>query len=100
MNNTYGSQSGFAAPAPRALALDRSFLNSVYLWMTGGLLLSGFTALLVAASPGLLNPLLENSALRWVLIFAQLGAVVFLAARIEKMSVQTARLTFLDVGHA
>ncbi|HSG99419.1 MAG TPA: Bax inhibitor-1/YccA family protein [candidate division Zixibacteria bacterium] len=95
MNFSYGSQSGLAAPAPRALAVDRSFLNTVYLWMTGGLLLSGFTALLVSVSPGLLNPLLESQGLLLALVLAQLGAVVFLVARLEKMSVQTARLTFL-----
>jgi uncharacterized protein len=93
-----GTTGEYALPgttANPALTLDRSFLNSVYMWMTAGLLLSGFISMLVAVSPGLLNPLLENSALRWGLIIAQFGAVIFLMARIEKMSVMTARLTFL-----
>lgn len=85
----------YAYQSPDALSIDRSFLNSVYMWMTGGLLLSGFTAFLTTVSPALLNPLIETPGLRLVLLFAQLGAVIYLSARIEKMSLATARLTFL-----
>ncbi len=94
-DGTAGEYALPTASANPAIAIDRSFLNSVYMWMTAGLLLSGFIAMLVAVSPGLINPLLENSALRWGLIIAQFGAVIFLMARIQKMSVTTARLTFL-----
>ncbi len=92
-----GAGGEYALPptANPALVIDRSFLNAVYMWMAGGLLLSGVIAMVVAVSPDLINPLMENSALRWGLIIAQFGAVIFLMARIEKMSVSTARLTFL-----
>ncbi|MFQ5606414.1 MAG: Bax inhibitor-1/YccA family protein [Candidatus Zixiibacteriota bacterium] len=86
---------GSYAYGSRAIVTDRTFLNAVFMWMTGGLLLSGFTAALVAVSPGLSEPLFTNSALRWGLIIAQLGAVIYLSARIEKMSLATARFTFL-----
>ena len=90
------SASGSYAPTQnRAIVAERTFVNTVYLWMTAGLMVTAFTALLVASSPGLVNPVLENTFLRFGLLIAQLGAVIFLSARIEKMSVATARLTFL-----
>ncbi len=92
-----GTTGEYALPSASnpAIVIDRSFLNTVFMWMTGGLAISGFISMLVSISPDLINPLLENSALRWGLIIAQFGAVIFLIARIEKMSVMTARLTFL-----
>ena len=86
---------GSYAAHPGAIVADRTFLNAVFMWMTGGLLLSGFTAALVAVSPGLYQPLMDGGPLFWGLIIAQLGMVIYLSARIQKMSLITARFVFL-----
>lgn len=64
MSDLRGEYQGAQAyTADRSLVIERTFLNSVYMWMTGGLLLSGSIALLTASSPGLVGPLMENRLL-------------------------------------
>ena len=72
-----------------------AFLSKVYGWMFLGLLITAGTALVVASSPFLIETLILNRLLFWVLILAQLGLVFFLAARVEKMAPATAAGLFL-----
>ena len=72
-----------------------AFLSRVYGWMFLGLLITSGTALVVASSPLLIETLILNRILFWILLFAQLGLVFYLAARVEKMAPATAAILFL-----
>jgi len=73
---------------------ERSFIRSVYGWMFGGLLLTAAAALWVVVSPAM-QQLIFATPLRWVLIFGELGLVMFLSFRITKMSPAAAASVFL-----
>jgi FtsH-binding integral membrane protein len=72
-----------------------SFLSRVYGWMFLGLLLTAGTAVAVASSPALIQTLIFNRGLFWILLIAQLGLVFYLSARVEKMAPATAAILFL-----
>ena len=83
------------ATAPSAAAdRERSLLRNVYLWMTGGLALTAVVALGIASSPGLVGALLSSRLLFFGLLFAELALVVFLSARIAKLSPVAATVGF------
>ena len=71
-----------------------SFLSKVYGWMFLGLLVTAGTAFVVASSP-LIETLIVNRALIWILVFGQLGLVLWLSVRVEKMSPITAATLFM-----
>ena len=72
-----------------------AFLGRVYGWMFLGLLVTTGTAFVVASSPLLIETLILNRGLFWMLMFAQIGMVWFLAARVQKLSAVTAGLLFM-----
>jgi FtsH-binding integral membrane protein len=81
--------------AEQAEELQRAFLVKVYGWMMAGLMVTGVISLLTLYTPGLLELVFSS---RWVyigLFVAQLGLVIFLSARIEKMSAATATMVFI-----
>jgi FtsH-binding integral membrane protein len=65
-----------------------------YRWMTLGLATTGVVALGVAHSPGLVESLLQNRLLFYVLLFAQLGLVVALSSLAPRVSTAAAALMF------
>lgn len=70
---------------------ERTILRNVYLWMTGGLALSGVVALMVAGNPALLQTVAQYFLL---FVIAEFALVWFLSARIQNMSPSTAALAF------
>ena len=72
-----------------------AFLSRVYGWMFLGLLVTAGTAVGVASSPTLIETLILNRGLFWIIIFAQLGLVLFLSVRVQKMAPATAAILFL-----
>ena len=72
-----------------------AFLSKVYGWMFLGLLLTAGTAVVVASSPALIETLILNRILFWILLIAQLGVVFYLSARVDKVSPVTAAVLFL-----
>ncbi len=72
-----------------------AFLSRVYGWMFVGLLITAVTASAVASSPSLVEALILNRAVFWILLIAQLGLVFFLSARVSKMAPTTAAGLFL-----
>lgn len=72
-----------------------AFLSRVYGWMFLGLLLTAGTAVVVASSPVLIKTLILNRGLFWVMVLAQLGLVIYLSARVNKMAPATAAILFL-----
>ncbi len=71
------------------------FLAKVFNWMAMGLGLTGLAAFVTASSPALLRAIYGNSFVLYGLIFAELGLVFYLSARVHKISAQTATSLFL-----
>jgi len=72
-----------------------AFLSKVYGWMFLGLLVTAGTAVVVASSPGLIQTLLLNRGLLWILFIGQLGLVFYLSSRVDKVSPVTAAVLFM-----
>ena len=72
-----------------------AFLSKVYGWMFLGLLITSGTAVAVASSPLLIETLILNRFLFWILLFGQLGLVFYLSARVQKMAPATAAGLFM-----
>ena len=86
----------FAQPGLAVPATDeglRSFMLSVYNYMGLGLAITGIVALAVASSPAIYVPIF-TTPLKWVVMLAPLGFVMFLSARIQSMSTSAAQITF------
>lgn len=69
-------------------------MRSVYAWMCAGLLMTGFTALGIAKNSEMVTAIFSNTILFWGLMIAEIALVIFLTARIHKMSFPTAALCF------
>ena len=81
-------------------ALDRPvafamLMRKVYTWMALALAVTGLTAYYCAYNTSLVYAIASNSILFWGLMIAEFVAVVYLTARIERMSFSTAGLIFL-----
>jgi FtsH-binding integral membrane protein len=72
-----------------------AFLRVVYGWMFAGLGVTAAVAWIVAGSPTLIQTIVTNRPLFWVLAIAQLGLVFVLSARVSRLSPNTAALLFL-----
>ncbi|WP_243361914.1 Bax inhibitor-1/YccA family protein [Fundidesulfovibrio terrae] len=89
MYNAYNAQQTI----PRAEALS-AFMRGVYGWMAAGLGLTSVVAVAVASSPAMLR-LVFNPVALIVLVIAELGLVMMLSARINRMAAGTATGMFL-----
>ena len=72
-----------------------ALFRSVYLWMTLALVITGFVAMYVAKSYTLIETIMQNSIMFWGLLIAEVGLVMYLSARIHKISFTTATLLFI-----
>ena len=84
----------------------RAYMLKVYNYMTTGLLLTGLVAYFFGKASIVTNELgqivgvtsigalLFSSPLKWVVMLAPLGFVFYLSAKINKMSVSSAQITF------
>ncbi len=71
----------------------RSYMLAIYNYMGLGLAITGLTAFVVATSPPLMAAIF-GTPLKWVVMLAPLAFVFFLSARVSRMSVSAAQLTF------
>lgn len=80
----------------QAISADaiRTYVQRVYAWMVGGLLLTTASAVLVASSETL-QAAIFGTPLVWVVMLAPLAMVFFLSARIDSMQPSTAAGTFI-----
>ncbi len=69
-------------------------MRDVYLWMTGGLALTGLVAWIVATTPVLQQIIFGSQVILWGLIIAELVFVIVLSAAINKMSFGTASILY------
>lgn len=79
-----------------AKAAQSALFRSVYLWMTLALAITGFTAMYIAKSYTFLEMMIaQNSMMFWGLLIAEIGLVMYLSARIQRISFTTATLLFI-----
>lgn len=80
----------------QAISADviRTYVQRVYAWMVGGLLLTGATAFMVSGSDVLLAAIF-GTPLKWVVLLAPVAMVWFLAARVDQMQPSTAAGLFI-----
>jgi len=88
------SNSRFPVALPVAERVN-AFLRAVYGWMAVGLAITAATAWMIAGSPAIVRAIATNRILFWLLLGAQLGIVVALSARVDRMAASTASLLFI-----
>src|SRR5690349_10397712 len=91
---SWNQQPAYVSPDVLAAKVT-AFLGRVYAWMFLGLLVTATTAFVVASSAPLIEALILNRLVFFGLIFGQLGLVIYLSARVAKMSPTTAGVLFL-----
>ncbi|HYE58534.1 MAG TPA: Bax inhibitor-1/YccA family protein [Rhodothermales bacterium] len=78
-----------------SVAQSTSFLTRAYGWMTIGLLVTAIVAFLVVRSETLLSLVFGSRLTLITLVIAQIGLVVFLSARVHRLTTATAAGLFL-----
>ena len=73
----------------------RAYVQKVYSWMVGGLMLTALVAMGVASSPSILSVIFGNTIIMWTVMLAPLGIVFFLSARLDKIKPSTAGALFV-----
>ncbi|MBP9682512.1 MAG: Bax inhibitor-1/YccA family protein [Bacteriovorax sp.] len=74
---------------------NSAFMTKVYQWMSIGVLLTGVIAALIGTNEQLIQTILLNKVLFWVVIIAQFGLVIAISGFIKRMNVMTATALFL-----
>ena len=82
-------------PAYDIADTQSALLRSVFWWMTVGLVITGFVSMFVANTPTLIETVASSPGLLLFLLFAELGLVFWLSARVMKMSAKKATGVFL-----
>ena len=72
-----------------------AFLRAVYGWMCVGLAVTAAVAYVISSSAAITGALAANHFLFLVLFLAQLGVVLFLSARVDRLAPGTATLLFI-----
>lgn len=74
--------------------IQNAFMQKVYTWMFGALTITGAVAYVIYTKEGLMDYFTLNNSTFYLLMFAQLGLVWYLSARINKISSTTAFVLF------
>jgi len=69
-------------------------MNKVYGKMFLGLMVTAIASFIVSSSPALLSLIFANRMVMWILFAIEIGMVIYLSARIDKMSSGTATALF------
>lgn len=72
-----------------------TLFKSLYMQMAAALTITGLTAYFIASSPDMLATIFSNRSSVWILLFAQLGVVMWLSSRALRMSMAAATLLFI-----
>lgn len=70
-------------------------VHKAYLWMACALFVTAFVSLFTVSTPSFLEWLFSNRFIFFGLLFGELGLVIFLSARINRLAFQTAFLFFM-----
>ncbi len=73
----------------------RIFLQKVYIWMAGGLILTGVIAYQVSQSETLISALLRNRGLFYLLLFGELALVIAFSFVVNRVSAAVAGAMFV-----
>ena len=93
--SNYNYQSVATTREEKAAVAFPALMRKVYLWMSMALVITGFTAWIVAHNVSLLQLIYGNSATIWILLIAEIGLVIALSAAINKLSLPVATLMFV-----
>ncbi len=88
----YNQRTAVTSTASEAATI---FLAKVFNWMAAGLGVTALTAFVVSHSQTMLRIIFGSPIVFYGLIFAELGMVIYLSARIEKIQARTATIMFL-----
>lgn len=77
------------------LSTTTSFVNRVYGWMSGGLLITGLLAYIIGTDQSMLERLIANPGLIIGAIIAEFVLVIAISAGINKMSAATATVCYI-----
>lgn len=83
-------------PLSPAVRVTTTFLTKVFNWMAVGLAITAGLAFAVANSPAIQQLIFGNKLIFYALIFGELGMVLYLSVRIEKMTATMATALFLS----
>lgn len=74
-----------------------AFISKVYGWMSLALVITGVVAMWAASTPAVVNAIFQSGSMLpfYLLIGLEIGAVIYLSARINKMSAETAGTVFI-----
>ena len=90
------TQEQYVTRSSKAISEENArFMAGVYRWMSFGILLTGATSYYVSLNKQLVMTLATNTFVSIGLFLAQIGAVIFLAALIEKISAFLATVVYL-----
>ncbi len=81
--------------SPTAQLALSQYMSKVYLWMTVGIILTGFVAFTVSSNQELMMTILTNKILFYGMIIAEFGLVIWLSAAIGRMNSTMATSMFL-----
>ena len=96
-NDNYVNGYSTAVQAENEMTLKRyvaGVMRRVYGKMTLGLLLTALTSFLMVSSPAALSLLFSSTATIWILFAVEIGLVIYLSARIDKLSPGVATALF------
>ena len=94
-NNENGYQTAIQAENEQTLQrYVAGVMRRVYGKMTLGLLLTALTSLLIVNTPAALALLFSSRAMIWILFAVEIGLVIYLSARLDKLSTGTAAALF------
>lgn len=92
--NNYNRSNTDITDISRNVGLSQ-YLSKVFGWMFLGLLVTAFTAFVVTGSNALVNSVVTNPVLLIGMVIAEFGLVIYLSARITKISYGTAVSLFM-----
>ncbi len=78
-----------------AQSMVSALFKSLYMQMAAALTLTGLTAYFTSQSQAFWATLATNPSLLWILLFAQIGLVIWLSARVMRMSISMATILFI-----
>ena len=92
MENLYSAETTIIDERRKDVVAE--LMRNVYLWMTGGLALTGLGAWIVATSPIMQQIIFGSQLVFWGMIIAELIFVVVLSAAIQKLSFGMASMLY------
>ncbi|MBO5882651.1 MAG: Bax inhibitor-1/YccA family protein [Alistipes sp.] len=85
----------YATTEARTQTMVSTLFKSLYMQMAAALTVTGLTAYFLSQSARFWEMLATNPSMLWILIFAQIGVVVWLSARVMRMSMGAATMLFI-----